>query len=46
VARCGFLDLLEEGCRSAGFVTTIHWGHHLLLSKGWLWTVCSPERWR
>ena len=27
--------LLEEGCHSAGFVTTIHVRHHLLLSLGW-----------
>jgi len=33
--RCGFL-LLEEGCHSAGFDTTIHVRHHLLLSLGWL----------
>ena len=26
--------LLEEGCHSAGFVTTIHLRHHLLLSIG------------
>ena len=26
------LYLLEEGCHSAGFVTTIHVRHHLLLS--------------
>src|SRR6266498_5188850 len=26
--------LFEEGCHSAGFVTTIHLGHHLLLSLG------------
>lgn len=25
-------ELLEEGCHSAGFTTTIHDGHHLLLS--------------
>ena len=30
------LDLLEEGCHSAGFITTIHKRHHLLLSLGWL----------
>jgi hypothetical protein len=27
--------LLEEGCHSAEFDTTIHDGHHLLLSIGW-----------
>src|SRR5688572_822342 len=32
VGRCGFLYLLEEGCHSAGFNTTIHERHHLLLS--------------
>jgi hypothetical protein len=34
VARCGSF-LLEEGCHSAGFNTTIHLRHHLLLSIGW-----------
>ena len=28
-------NLLEEGCHSAGFNTTIHLRHHLLLSIGW-----------
>ncbi len=36
-------DLLEEGCHSAGFDTTIHVRHHLLLSLGWRLIVCSPE---
>ena len=35
VARCGSFELLEEGCHSAGFNTTIHLRHHLLLSIGW-----------
>jgi len=34
-------DLLEEGCHSAGFVTTIHLRHHLLLSIGWRF-ICLP----
>ena len=29
------LVLLEEGCHSTGFITTIHLRHHLLLSIGW-----------
>ena len=33
--------LLEEGCHSAEFITTIHWGHHLLLSIGWR-LICLP----
>jgi hypothetical protein len=36
------LDLLEEGCHSAGFITTIHKRHHLLLSLGWL-SIVVPQ---
>jgi len=35
--------LLEEGCHSAGFNATIHWGHHLLLSIGWRINLLAPE---
>src|SRR5574342_445661 len=34
--------LLEEGCHSAGFVTTIHVRHHLLLSIGWRFSLFAP----
>ena len=37
------LDLLEEGCHSAGFVTTIHVRHHLLLSIGWRFNLLAPN---
>jgi len=43
VGRCGFLYLLEEGCHSAGFDTTIHKRHHLLLSLGWRFNLFAPE---
>jgi hypothetical protein len=35
--------LLEEGCHSAGFHTTIHLRHHLLLSIGWRFNLFAPE---
>ena len=35
--------LLEEGCHSAGFDTTIHKRHHLLLSLGWRFNLFAPE---
>ena len=35
-------QLLEEGCHSAGFVTTIHLRHHLLLSIGWRFSLFAP----
>ena len=35
--------LLEEGCHSAGFVTTIHVRHHLLLSIGWQARLTNPR---
>src|ERR1051325_10122692 len=50
VGRCGFpirkrtYCLLEEGCHSAGFVTTIHLRHHLLLSIGWRFSLFAPVR--
>ena len=37
--------LLEEGCHSAGFVTTIHVRHHLLLSLGWQLIVVPLNEW-
>src|SRR6266498_4220768 len=52
VGRCGFpfgrrsYCLLEEGCHSAGFVTTIHLRHHLLLSIGWRFNLFAPEEYR
>lgn len=36
-------QLLEEGCHSAGFVTTIHVRHHLLLSIGWRLNLFAPN---
>ena len=35
--------LIEEGCHSAGFITTIHLRHHLLLSIGWRFNLFAPE---
>jgi len=34
---------LEEGCHSAGFITTIHLRHHLLLSIGLRFNLFAPE---
>ncbi len=36
--------LAEEGCHSAGFITTIHERHHLLLSIGWHICWLAPEQ--
>src|SRR5215216_761591 len=50
VGRCGFprgrrtYCLPEEGCHSAGFITTIHLRHHLLLSIGWQFIWLAPEQ--
>ena len=38
--------LIEEGCHSAGFVTTIHLRHHLLLSIGLRFNLFAPEEWQ
>ena len=38
--------LLEEGCHSAGFHTTIHLRHHLLLSIGWRFSLFAPEEYQ
>ena len=38
--------LIEEGCHSAGFVTTIHLRHHLLLSIGWRFSLFAPEEYQ
>ena len=35
--------LAEEGCHSAGFITTIHVRHHLLLSIGWRLNCLPPN---
>src|SRR5919112_4371138 len=35
--------LIEEGCHSAGFVTTIHLRHHLLLSIGLRFNLFAPN---
>ena len=35
--------LIEEGCHSAGFVTTIHLRHHLLLSIGLRFNLFAPS---
>ena len=38
--------LLEEGCHSAEFHTTIHDGHHLLLSIGWQFDGIPRAYWK